>query len=163
MELTVSRARTTWIPDAAARPAGAAAATTFGRGVTAAMTVSPEPLGTRTSQVLPGGVAPDQHRRLDGRNEILRLALQVLGAAQIPEVRGAGAPDGPVDLHLTRVVRGLGELPGAVPHVEVVEISRGRDRGLLGIEPLVDPAVDAQAVEPRGRRHELPEPFRANA
>src|SRR5215831_1864142 len=102
MELTVSRARTTWIPDAAACRAGAAAATTFGRGV------DRHPLDVRhrhRAQLKPvlARVAPDQHRRLDGRNEILRLALQVLGAAQIPEVRGAGAPDGPVDLHLTRV------------------------------------------------------------
>ena len=31
---------------------------TFGRGVSAAPTVSREPFGTRTSQVLPGGVTP---------------------------------------------------------------------------------------------------------
>src|SRR5262249_31430322 len=70
MELTVSRARTTWIPDAVARRAGAAAtavATTFGRGVRAATTVSREPLGTRTSQVLPGGVMPRTRTGLSER------------------------------------------------------------------------------------------------
>jgi hypothetical protein len=43
--------------------------------------------------------------------------------------------------------------------VEVVEIAGRRHRGFLGIETLVNPTVDTEAVAPRRRRHELPETF----
>src|SRR5256884_7022916 len=57
----------------------------------------------------------------------------------------------------------LRELPRAELTVQIAQVRGGGDGRLLGIEPLVHPPVDAQTVAARRGRHELPEPFRADA
>ncbi len=47
--------------------------------------------------------------------------------------------------------------------MEVAQVVRRCHRGLLGIQPLVEPAVHAQAVPPGGGGHELPEPLGSGA
>ncbi len=102
------------------------------------------------------GIAADHRRRVDLRHELLRLAPQVARLGERPEVARAGLLDRARHLDLAGVVRGLGERPRAELVVEVAQVRRGGDRGLLGIEPLIHPAIDAQAVSPRRAGHELP-------
>ena len=82
---------------------------------------------------------------------------------QRPEVRGSRRPDRPGHLHLTGVVRRLGQCPRAELVVEIAQVGSGGDGRLFGIEPLVDPAVDPEAI-PTGRRgHELPQALGSHA
>src|SRR5580765_7549671 len=92
---------------------------------------------TRLEAVLTG-IATDHHRSLDRRHEVLRLWFEVPGPAQIPEVGRARAPNGFVYLDLAGVVGCLGQLPRAVPNIEVVEVSGGSHGGLVGVEALVN-------------------------
>ena len=100
---------------------------------------------------------------MDLRYEVLGLPAQVLGLGQRPEIRRAGGADRPAHLHLARVVGSLGQRPRAEHRVEVAQVGGGGHRGLLGIEPLVDPLVHAQSVPARGLGHELPHALGAHA
>src|SRR5215468_6024006 len=113
--------------------------------------------GLRRRETIAFRLTADQRRRLDGRYVVLGLIAEDGSASELPEVVGAEHVDGPQDLHLASVVGGLGQLPGPEHRVEVCEVPGGSHRGLLRIEPLVDPAVDAEAVAPGGGSHELPE------
>src|SRR5258708_204650 len=104
-------------------------------------------------------ISADEHRSLDGGAEVLGLVAKDPSPRQLPEVAGAERLHGPEDLHLAGVVAGLRELPRAEERVEVAEIASGRHGGLLRIEALVHPAIDAKPMEPGGRGHELPEPL----
>ena len=62
---------------------------------------------------------------------------------------------------MTHVVGGERELPAAEARVQIAQVANGRLRAAFGVEPLVDPAIDAQAVGSCRLGHELPEPSRA--
>src|SRR5262252_2276055 len=113
--------------------------------------------GLRRRETIAFGLTTDQRGRLDGRYVVLGLVAEDGPARELPEVVGAEHVDGPQDLHLPSVVGGLGQLPGPEHGVEVCEIPGSSHRGLFRVEPLVDPAVDAEAVAPGGGSHELPE------
>src|SRR5215467_6489088 len=113
--------------------------------------------GLRRRETVAFGFTADQRGGLDGRYIVLGLVAEDGPARELPEVVGAEHVDGPQDLHLPGVVGGLGQLPGPEHSVKVCEVPGGSHRGLFRVEPLVHPAVDAEAVAPGGGGHELPE------
>ena len=100
---------------------------------------------------------------MDLGHELLRLTPQMVRLGQRPEVRRPGGPDRTGHLHLAGVVCGLGQRPRAELVVEIAQVGGGGDGRFFGIQPLVDPAVDPEAVPARRRGHELPEALGSHA
>ena len=99
-------------------------------------------------------VARDRERG----HELRHIRLGLLREAQLPIVRRALVFDGTHDRALAGVVGRQRQRPVTEDPVQVLQVARRGDRGLLGILALVDPLVDVQPEQARGRTHELPRP-----
>src|SRR3989449_56305 len=151
---------------AADRPAGCGPGARGGSSGARRRPTGPKPW--RSGSPSPaGGPRGSRARPPPGRGAWARRgrgpAPQMCRAREVPEVRRPSHPDRPDHRHLARVIRRLRELPRAELTVQIAQVRGGGDGRLLGIEPLVHPPVDAQTVAARRGRHELPEPFRADA
>ena len=117
------------------------------------------------------GVEPERRAVLadDRRRQHLRRVPAVLPGepvlvlAELVVVVGVEARDRLEHRAVADVERRERDVPVAEPLVEIVEVVHLRDRRAVRIAALVDPAIAAQPVDPRGFRHELPEAERPGA